>query len=189
MTDVAADVNAEAASDGSRVGIEWSRSSEQLSASEDDVITFPHHAVDWTGSRIIDERREEFFLREVGIVLLEHGLAWLAKLHGDQFKSSLFEFLHNLSDESSLHSVRFYHYVSSFFHRILLLIFLVSLVLSFFPSLILLLVSTFLFPLFTSILLLLCYLLLREENLVIGVEVNGCTSRFGILSCTLRSTI
>lgn len=124
-------------------------------------------------------------------MLLEHSLARLAKLHGGQFKSSLFEFLHNLSDHSSLHPVRLYHNVSSFFEGTLWWLLRLSILVSLFAfALILLLFSAFLFTtLFACFLLLLGHLFLREELLVIRVEVHGCTTRFAILSSSLRAII
>ena len=59
VNDVAADIDAEVATDGAWVGVERLGGTEHLASSENSVVTFPDHGADWARGSIVDETLEE----------------------------------------------------------------------------------------------------------------------------------
>ena len=59
VDDVAADIDAEVATDGAWVGVEWLGGTEHLAAGEDGVVTLPDHGADGAGGSVVDETLEE----------------------------------------------------------------------------------------------------------------------------------
>lgn len=173
---VAADVNAEVTTDSAKGGVGGLGGTEHLAAFEDSVHTLPYHAAHGAGAHVGNETREKGLLGKISVVLFEHCLTWLAKLHSNELESTLLKLLDDLADERSLNSVRLNHNIGSLLFwaslafGISTLSFLAWL-LSLFGLLglatLLALLSRILFGCFLS-----CNLLFSEENLVGGVEVN-----------------
>ena len=114
VTDVAADVDAEVTADGAGLRVEGLGGTEHLAASGDGVVTLPDHSADWARGSVLNETLEETLAGEVRVVLLEVGSTWSAKLHGDQLEALSLESLNDLSNESSLDTIRLDHDESSF---------------------------------------------------------------------------
>ena len=176
MANIAADIDAKVTPERSWVGVERFGGAEDFPACQHDVCTLPDHAADWARCGVVDQRWEEWFLGEVGIMLFKHRFAWLAKLHGDELESLLLELLDDASDEVPLHAIRLDHDVRSLFcwggsGR---LTFLILLLAAFLSLLLFLLLASFLA--FLAGLLLGGFLrgdlFLGEEDLVSRVEVN-----------------
>lgn len=176
MTNIAANIDAEVASYRSWIGVEWLRGAQQFPAGRDDVSSLPNHAVHWSRGGVLDQAGEEWLLLEIGVVLFEHGFAWLAELHRHKFEATLLELLDDFPDQVSLDAIWLNHYVSPLhlwgrfglgFTALAFLALLLCWLLLFFAS-------------FLSLLVLFrfggvqgCYLRVGEENLISSVEVDS----------------
>ena len=118
MANVSADVDALVSSDSSRIRIKWLGCAKDLPASQDGIVTFPNHTADGSRRCVVDESIEEWFVLEVDVVLFELCPAWLFQFHGDKFETSVFEFGDDLSELTSLHSIRLDHNESPFSYLI-----------------------------------------------------------------------
>ena len=106
MDDVTSYINAKISTDCSRKRILRSSCSKHNTASSDRVKSLPDHGANGSGDHIFDERREEFFVFKVSVVILHVSLSGGAQLHADKLESFLFKPTNNLSDESSLDGIR-----------------------------------------------------------------------------------
>lgn len=109
MNDVATEVDAEIASDGSWQRLLGIGLSHHHATSLSRVLAFPNHGDDWSGRDEVDELVVEGLVFQVDVVFFDVLFRSLHEFHGDELEAALFESLDDVADESALDSVGFHH--------------------------------------------------------------------------------
>lgn len=77
VDDVASDLDAEVATDGTRQRVGGVGGTEHLAAGLDHIQTLPNHGDDWAGVHVVDQSGEEGAAGQISIVLLQQLLGGL----------------------------------------------------------------------------------------------------------------
>jgi len=109
VDDVATEIDAIVAANGTRQRLLRIRLAHHHATSLGRVLAFPHHRNDWSRRDEVDEFVVKGLVLQIDVVLLDMFFRTLHKLHGDEFEASLFESLDDVADESSLDAVGFDH--------------------------------------------------------------------------------
>lgn len=72
----------------------------------DDVLAFPDHGEDGSGREVLHQSREEGTSLEVIIMLSSEGFSWDNNTNSNKLVSLTFETLDDLTDESTMNTVR-----------------------------------------------------------------------------------
>jgi len=109
VNDVAPEIDAKVASDGSWQRLLRIRLSHHHATRLSRVLPLPYHGDDGTGRDKVDEFVVERFILQVDVVLLYVLFRSLHELHSDELEAALFESLDDVADESALDSVGLHH--------------------------------------------------------------------------------
>ena len=112
MDQIASNINAKVASDGSRSSLGRFGGSNHGPDHGDNVQASPNHGNDGTGPHVTDELGKEGLLAQVGVMVLQQVFGGRHELHGGQFKTTFFKLANDVSHEVSLNSVWFQEYQS-----------------------------------------------------------------------------
>jgi len=109
VANVSTNIDAKITADGTRLRVSWLSGSKHLSACFDSIIAFPNHGTNWTRAHVLDKTSKETLLGEISVMFLHVLFAGTAKFHGDKLKAFLLESLDDLTDKTTLHSIRLDH--------------------------------------------------------------------------------
>ena len=105
MDNVLADIDAEVSSDGSRLGVSRVGLTEHHSACLHCTFAFPRHGNHWSRAHVVDEGREESFVLQVEVVLVQEVLRGMNHLQAHKFGALSLKPLDDISNEAPLHSI------------------------------------------------------------------------------------
>ena len=105
MADVAADVDGEVATEGTRGRGERVGGTEDGAAGLDGVLALPDHGADGAAAHVGDQSGEEGLLGQVGVVLLEVLLAGSGELDGRELEAAVLEAGDDGTNEATLMSM------------------------------------------------------------------------------------
>lgn len=109
VDDVAADIDGEITTDGTRKRLKGTSLTEHLTDLLDNVNTLPNHANNRAGRHVLNKSREEGLASKVSIVLLEELLGGALHLEGNKLVTTLLEALHDLVNKTALDAVGLNH--------------------------------------------------------------------------------
>jgi len=106
VADVAPDIDGIVEADGARGGGERVGSTENETADLDDLTALPHHGDDWAGGHIADKTGKKRLVLQVFVMLLKVLFGGRDHLDGDEFEAALLEAANNVSNKSTLDTIR-----------------------------------------------------------------------------------
>ena len=139
MADIAANLDTEITTNGSRIRFAWHGGAKHLSASLDGILALPHHgnnravskakvpkkimlvsslkslpersASDVPRGHVSNEAREELLILQVDVVLFKVIFARGSQLHGNELEALGFKALDNFANDTSLDTIGLDHNV------------------------------------------------------------------------------
>ena len=120
VTDVSADVDTEITSNRSRCRVSRICGTKHHTSSLDNIVSFPYHSNNGSHRHVLDQSSEETFGGKIAVMRLEVRLGRRNHFQGHQLESLLLESRNNISNETSLDTVRLHHNVCLFSRHCLL---------------------------------------------------------------------
>uniref|UniRef100_A0A7C9DLT9 Uncharacterized protein n=1 Tax=Opuntia streptacantha TaxID=393608 RepID=A0A7C9DLT9_OPUST len=109
MNDISADVNGKVTTDGTRLRSQGVGSSNDLPAGGNYTLTLPDHGNNGARNDVLYQTIEEGLRRQVSIVLLGKGAVHIHELQSFQRKTLLLKSADDITDQSSLDTIRLDH--------------------------------------------------------------------------------